>query len=143
MDNAGVQLSTQITLEGSLTACRPFGSPVHHGSSLASKDRSKYCVVLTVTRGKEYINFCGRVWQPAGSLAAASVGAAAAVMSSAAGGRVTASAGSNLLGQHTHDRNQDATVYVGNLDDQVGGTRIACAHTSWRTGRELWACLVS
>lgn len=36
-----------------------------------------------------------------------------------AGGRITASAGSNLLGQHAVDRNQEATVYVGNLDPQV------------------------
>jgi splicing factor 3B subunit 4 len=38
---------------------------------------------------------------------------------SAAGGRITASAGSNLIGQHAHDRNQDATIYLGNLDPQV------------------------
>lgn len=38
---------------------------------------------------------------------------------STAGGRITASAGSNLLSQHAADRNQDATVYVGNLDPQV------------------------
>ena len=36
-----------------------------------------------------------------------------------AGGRITAGAGSNLLGQQAADRNQDATVYVGNLDLQV------------------------
>eukprot|EP00740_Mantoniella_antarctica_P006282 CAMPEP_0181363690 /NCGR_PEP_ID=MMETSP1106-20121128/8899_1 /TAXON_ID=81844 /ORGANISM="Mantoniella antarctica, Strain SL-175" /LENGTH=249 /DNA_ID=CAMNT_0023478177 /DNA_START=176 /DNA_END=921 /DNA_ORIENTATION=+ len=36
-----------------------------------------------------------------------------------AGGRIAASAGSNLLGQHAVDRNQDHTVYVGNLDPQV------------------------
>jgi hypothetical protein len=38
---------------------------------------------------------------------------------SLAGGRISASAGSNLLGQHAADRNQEATVYVGNLDPQV------------------------
>jgi splicing factor 3B subunit 4 len=35
---------------------------------------------------------------------------------SAAGGRVTAGAGMSLIGQHAQERNQDATVYVGNLD---------------------------
>jgi len=38
---------------------------------------------------------------------------------SAAGGRITAGAGANLLGQNHHDRNQDATCYVGNLERQV------------------------
>ncbi|GBF87515.1 splicing factor 3B subunit 4 [Raphidocelis subcapitata] len=38
---------------------------------------------------------------------------------SSAGGRITASAGSNLIGMHSHDRNQDATIYIGNLDPQV------------------------
>lgn len=37
----------------------------------------------------------------------------------AAGGRITAGAGLNLLGQHGADRNAEATVYVGNLDAQV------------------------
>mmetsp|Transcript_41865 Transcript_41865/g.125293 ORF Transcript_41865/g.125293 Transcript_41865/m.125293 type:complete len:88 (+) Transcript_41865:1425-1688(+) len=37
----------------------------------------------------------------------------------AAGGRIAASAGSNLIGAHAHDRNQEATCYVGNLDPQV------------------------
>jgi hypothetical protein len=36
-----------------------------------------------------------------------------------AGGRITAGVGANLIGQHAHDRNQEATVYVGNLDPQV------------------------
>ena len=36
-----------------------------------------------------------------------------------AGGRITVGAGTNLLGQQAADRNQDATVYVGNLDLQV------------------------
>ena len=36
-----------------------------------------------------------------------------------AGGRITAGAGANLLGQQAADRNQEATVYVGNLDPQV------------------------
>lgn len=39
---------------------------------------------------------------------------------SVAGGRITAGVGANLIGQHAQDRNQDATVYVGNLDPQVG-----------------------
>eukprot|EP00199_Chlamydomonas_sp_CCMP681_P005939 CAMPEP_0119110008 /NCGR_PEP_ID=MMETSP1180-20130426/25894_1 /TAXON_ID=3052 ORGANISM="Chlamydomonas cf sp, Strain CCMP681" /NCGR_SAMPLE_ID=MMETSP1180 /ASSEMBLY_ACC=CAM_ASM_000741 /LENGTH=256 /DNA_ID=CAMNT_0007096103 /DNA_START=101 /DNA_END=868 /DNA_ORIENTATION=- len=38
---------------------------------------------------------------------------------SAAQGRITAGVGSNLIGQHAQDRNQDATVYVGNLDPQI------------------------
>jgi hypothetical protein len=37
----------------------------------------------------------------------------------AAGGRIAAGVGANLIGQHAHDRNQEATVYVGNLDPQV------------------------
>ena len=37
-----------------------------------------------------------------------------------AGGRIAPGAGSNLLGVHAHDRNQEATCYVGNLDPQVG-----------------------
>jgi hypothetical protein len=45
-------------------------------------------------------------------------------MSSAAGGRITAGVGANLIGQHSHDRNQEATVYVGNIDSQVRGTAI-------------------
>jgi splicing factor 3B subunit 4 len=36
-----------------------------------------------------------------------------------AGGRITAGVGANLIGQHAQDRNQEATVYVGNLDIQV------------------------
>ena len=40
-------------------------------------------------------------------------------MASVAGGRITAGAGTNLLGQHAADRNQDATVYVGNIDPQA------------------------
>ena len=35
-----------------------------------------------------------------------------------AGGRIAPGAGSNLLGVHAHDRNQEATCYVGNLDPQ-------------------------
>lgn len=38
---------------------------------------------------------------------------------SAAGGRIAASAGFNQIGQHAQERNQEATVYVGNLDPQV------------------------
>lgn len=37
-----------------------------------------------------------------------------------AGGRIAPGVGANLIGQHAMDRNQDATVYVGNLDVQVG-----------------------
>ena len=37
----------------------------------------------------------------------------------AAGGRITAGVGANLIGQHAQDRNQEATIYVGNLDPQV------------------------
>eukprot|EP00252_Welwitschia_mirabilis_P027983 TRINITY_DN9876_c0_g1_i2.p1 TRINITY_DN9876_c0_g1~~TRINITY_DN9876_c0_g1_i2.p1 ORF type:complete len:412 (+),score=106.39 TRINITY_DN9876_c0_g1_i2:215-1450(+) len=33
--------------------------------------------------------------------------------------RITPGVGANLLGQHTAERNQDATAYVGNLDPQV------------------------
>lgn len=40
---------------------------------------------------------------------------------SVAGGRIAAGVGANLIGQHAQDRNQDATVYVGNLDPQVRG----------------------
>ncbi|GAB4820932.1 hypothetical protein N2152v2_007978 [Parachlorella kessleri] len=36
----------------------------------------------------------------------------------AAGGRITAGVGANLIGMHASDRNQEATVYVGNLDPQ-------------------------
>ena len=39
-----------------------------------------------------------------------------------AGGRIAPGVGSNLIGQHAQDRNQDATVYVGNLDVQVCGS---------------------
>ena len=38
---------------------------------------------------------------------------------STAGGRITAGVGANLIGQHAQDRNQEATVYVGNLDPQA------------------------
>lgn len=33
--------------------------------------------------------------------------------------RIAPGVGANLLGQHSAERNQDATVYVGNLDPQV------------------------
>uniref|UniRef100_A0A061QW75 Splicing factor 3B subunit 4 n=1 Tax=Tetraselmis sp. GSL018 TaxID=582737 RepID=A0A061QW75_9CHLO len=36
-----------------------------------------------------------------------------------AGGRIAPGVGANLIGQHAHDRNQEATVYVGNLDSQM------------------------
>ncbi|PSC72717.1 Splicing factor 3B subunit 4 [Micractinium conductrix] len=38
---------------------------------------------------------------------------------SVAGGRITASAGANLIGAHAADRNQEATCYVGNIDPQA------------------------
>ena len=34
--------------------------------------------------------------------------------------RIAPGVGANLLGQHSAERNQDATTYVGNLDPQVG-----------------------
>jgi splicing factor 3B subunit 4 len=40
-------------------------------------------------------------------------------VSGTAGGRIAPGVGANLIGVHAHDRNQDATVYVGNLDPQV------------------------
>ena len=36
-----------------------------------------------------------------------------------AGGRIAPGVGANLIGQHAQDRNQDATVYMGNLDPQA------------------------
>jgi splicing factor 3B subunit 4 len=39
--------------------------------------------------------------------------------SGTAGGRIAPGVGANLIGQHAQDRNQDATIYVGNLDTQV------------------------
>jgi splicing factor 3B subunit 4 len=36
-----------------------------------------------------------------------------------AGGRITAGVGMSLVGQHAAERNQEATVYAGNLDPQV------------------------
>ena len=69
--------------------------------------------------------FCGRFQRgetfERGLRALIPCGRAQATMAAAgiAGGRITAGAGSNLLGQQAADRNQDATVYVGNLDLQV------------------------
>ncbi|KAL6772318.1 hypothetical protein ACKKBG_A29765 [Auxenochlorella protothecoides x Auxenochlorella symbiontica] len=40
-------------------------------------------------------------------------------MSGIAGGRISAGVGANLIGMHSTDRNQEATVYVGNVDPQV------------------------
>ena len=37
----------------------------------------------------------------------------------AAGGRIAAGVGFNQIGQHAQERNQEATVYIGNLDPQV------------------------
>jgi len=33
--------------------------------------------------------------------------------------RIAPGVGANLLGQHSAERNQDATAYVGNLDPQI------------------------
>lgn len=49
-------------------------------------------------------------------------------MQGVAGGRITASAGQNLIGQHAHDRNQEATCYVGNLDPQVSSITTKWPH---------------
>eukprot|EP00898_Chlorokybus_atmophyticus_P000539 jgi/Chlat1/1486/Chrsp12S02035 len=40
--------------------------------------------------------------------------------------RVTAGVGANLIGQHSAERNQDATCYVGNLDPQASSSNRAC-----------------
>ena len=40
-------------------------------------------------------------------------------MAGAAGGRITAGAGANLIGIHAADRNQDATCYVWNIEMQA------------------------
>ncbi|KAK2076141.1 hypothetical protein QBZ16_001073 [Prototheca wickerhamii] len=40
-------------------------------------------------------------------------------MAGLAGGRISAGVGANLIGMHSTDRNQEATVYVGNMDPQV------------------------
>lgn len=37
----------------------------------------------------------------------------------AAGGRIAAGAGANLIGLHASERNQEATCYVGNIDLKV------------------------
>ena len=54
--------------------------------------------------------------------------------SGTAGGRIAPGVGANLIGQHSHDRNQDATVYVGNLDAQVPVS--ICAGSSPPAGPE-------
>ena len=41
------------------------------------------------------------------------------MISGLAGGRITVSAGANMLGQHAQERNPEATLYVGNLDAQM------------------------
>ena len=43
----------------------------------------------------------------------------ASMISGLAGGRITVSAGANMLGQHAQERNPEATLYVGNLDAQM------------------------
>lgn len=40
-------------------------------------------------------------------------------MASVAGGRITHGVGANLIGIHSQARNQEATLYVGNLDSAV------------------------
>lgn len=52
-----------------------------------------------------------------------------------AGGRIAPGVGSNLLGQHAQDRNQEATVYVGNLDPQV---ILRTGPRAW--GLFAWSC---
>jgi len=44
---------------------------------------------------------------------------AGSMISGLAGGRITVSAGANMLGQHAQERNPEATLYVGNLDAQM------------------------
>eukprot|EP00850_Spirogloea_muscicola_P024301 SM000598S19580 [mRNA] locus=s598:24:2690:+ [translate_table: standard] len=45
--------------------------------------------------------------------------------------RITPGVGSNLIGQHAAERNQDATAYVGNLDNQLNLAVLATAMTPW------------
>jgi hypothetical protein len=40
--------------------------------------------------------------------------------------RIAPGVGANLLGQHSAERNQEATVYVGNLDPQVLSFPLRC-----------------
>jgi splicing factor 3B subunit 4 len=47
---------------------------------------------------------------------------ATTTMSGLAGGRITVSAGTNTLGQHSTEKNPEATLYVGNLDPQMDET---------------------
>lgn len=54
------------------------------------------------------------------SMASASTGHAGA-----AGGRISAGVGANLIGMHASERNPDATVYVGNLDVQASEETVA------------------
>lgn len=62
-------------------------------------------------------------------------------VSGTAGGRIAPGVGANLIGQHAHDRNQDATVYVGNLDPQV---RLYCATDSLGSVKQqLQACMTA
>lgn len=44
--------------------------------------------------------------------------------------RIAPGVGANLLGQHSAERNQDATVYVGGLDPQVLLYSISLSRTS-------------
>ena len=58
-----------------------------------------------------------------------------------AGGRIAPGVGANLIGQHAQDRNQDATVYVGNLDPQVGLNQIETAMCAHICGLGLACCI--
>jgi hypothetical protein len=57
-----------------------------------------------------------------------------------AGGRIAPGVGANLIGQHAHDRNQDATIYVGNLDPQVYLIIpiVAVFYACYKYGHLLW-----
>lgn len=56
-----------------------------------------------------------------------------------AGGRITAGVGANLIGQHAQDRNQDATVYVGNLDVQASCVA-TCYAEHWSPSLPMQYC---
>lgn len=55
--------------------------------------------------------------------------------------RITPGVGANLLGQHAAERNQDATVYVGNLDSQVSSQ--ICIFFCFRTPLQYDKLLLS
>ena len=60
---------------------------------------------------------------------------------STAGGRITAGVGANLIGQHAQDRNQEATVYVGNLDPQAN--LVALCPSKKQCLRSVPACVLA